>query len=90
MYLSLCNPQKALATIEARIFKSKNPASGHTVPFSKKPCDIHIKSVFLKDRSLGQSPAFKLHQILLGFNRYHNFDLTHRIHFFITFKVNDK
>jgi hypothetical protein len=29
--------------------------------------------------------SVKMSQILLGFNRYHNFDLTHRIHFFINF-----
>ena len=41
----------------------------------KKPCNTQLNFVFLRDQNLGQSPAFKLGQILRGFNRDHNISL---------------
>ena len=49
MYLSLCNPQKAIAIIEAGIFKSKYPHRTHTASSPEKPCDIRFISVKLQN-----------------------------------------
>jgi len=49
VYSSWANPQKALAKIEAGIFKSKYLYRAHAISSSKKHCDIQLKSVFLTE-----------------------------------------
>jgi hypothetical protein len=76
LYICHCAIYKKHRLQLKREFSNQRKYRIHTIASSKKPYDIHLKSVVLRGRGLGQSPVFKSRQILLGFNRYQNFFLS--------------